>query len=95
MLHAGADTAERQRRQQAGKADGSAREHETGCRKQRAGDQHQHGPDALGQQRRGDLQQCHEADITAAQQSNLGIAEAKFGLPGRQQHVEQVGVAVV
>ena len=41
------------------------------------------------------LQRRHGAGEKPAQQRERAVAKAEFGLPDRQQHVDQVGVAVV
>ena len=52
-------------------------------------------PKPLGQQPGGNLEARHGAGEEAAQQAELRIAEPELRLPDRQQHVDEIGVAVV
>jgi hypothetical protein len=42
-----------------------------------------------------ELEACHHAGIAAAQQSHHGVADGELRLPDRQQHIDQVGQAIV
>ena len=60
-----------------------------------AGGQQRRAADPLGEQAGGHLKPGHRPGIERAQDADLGIAEAELRLPQRQQHIEQVGKAVM
>ena len=95
VLHARADAAEHQgndqhRKPGAGPGDEIADAGQRGAKAEQ-----QRAADALGERARRHLEPGHRAGEQRAQQPDLGIAEAELGLPQRQQHIEEVGIAVM
>ncbi len=95
VLHPGAEPADDERAHQHRKAGAGSRDQKADARQRGAEAEHQRAAETLGDGARRYLKPGHRADIERPQQPDLGIAEPELGLPQRQQHVQQVGVAVM
>ena len=95
MLRAGAEAADDQCHHQHGEAGTGAGQQIADAGERGAERQDGRRAEPLGQQRGRDLEARHGAGKQAAQQAELRIAESELGLPDRQQHINEIGVAVV
>lgn len=95
MLRARTGARNRQCRAQAEQAAGASRKRVTAPRQRGAQREHDAAVDAFSQPARGKLQDGHRARVTRAKDRERGISQTEFGLPDRQQHIDQIAVAVV
>jgi hypothetical protein len=95
MLCAGAEAADEQRGDEQQEARARPGQEVSDAGKRGPEPEHRRGAEPFRQQRRRNLERGHGAGIDAAQHPDLGIAEAEFALPDRQQHEDDVGEAVV
>ncbi len=95
VLHAGAKAADHQRGEQHPEPDAGAGDEIADPGQRGAEAEDQRPTKALGDRPGRDLEPGHRPDIERAQQTNRGVVEAELRLPQRQQHVEQIGIAVV
>jgi hypothetical protein len=95
MLHARAAAGEQQCHDQRAKTVAEAGGEKSRCRDRGARGKRDLAAEPLGDEAGRQLQPRHRADIERAQQADLGVAEPELRLPDRQQHIEQVGVAIV
>ena len=95
MLHARPDAADHQRCCQHRKPGAGAGREIADAGKRRAERQQRRPAQPFGDQTRRHLKPGHRPGIERAQDADLGIAQAKFRLPQRQQHIEEIGKPVV
>jgi hypothetical protein len=95
VLHTGAEAAEDQRHGEHREPNARSGEEIADPGKRCPQTEDERSAEALGESPGRHLEAGHRADIERTQQPDFGIAEAELGLPQRQQHVEQVGKAVM
>ena len=95
MLNARTETADDEGGGQHRKTGAGAGEEIADAGERGTGRQQRRAADTLGELTSGDLKPGHRPGIEGAQNADLGIAKAKLRLPQRQQHIEQIGKAVV
>ena len=95
MLRAAAGARQRQREAQDDEAARGAGKRVARRADERAEHQHRAQAEPAGERGGRHLQPGQRADVERAQQRQGDVAEAELRLPDREEHVDQVGVAVV
>lgn len=95
MLHARPDAADHQRYGQHCKPGAGAGREIADAGKRRAERQQRRPAQPFGEEARRHLKARHRPGIERAQDADLRIAEAKFRLPQREQHIEEIGKTVM
>src|SRR6266436_5845327 len=95
MLGARTESPYEQRDQQQDKAGADAGDAIAKTSKRSAGRQYDRRAKPLGEKTAGNLQTCHRADEYAAQHAEFGKTQSKLGLPQRQQHIDEIRIAIM
>src|SRR5260370_7726151 len=95
MLRAGAEPGAEERRHEQTDPRARARETVPDTGERRAKSEEKSRAEPLSQQPRWNLEACHGAGEQGAQEPKLGITKPELLLPDRQQHIDQIGIAVV
>src|SRR5215470_9933354 len=95
MRSAGAEPADNERHKQKRKARARASETIAKPRQRSPAGQYDRRAQTFSNEPGGDLKRRHGAGEQTAHQAKLAIAEPEFGLPDRQHHDDEIGVAVM